>query len=157
MPRSRLSGLLACTLILPTLTLSSAGGASAQMEEMLEVEAAPDMTVLDGVYTEEQADRGLELFEDRGCATCHDADMGGGDFGPNLTGVVFIIHWRDQTAEDLLAFMQANMPPPGGGLSADIYIDIIAAIFRAQGFPASESTELTEDSLSHIEIIDTRE
>ena len=156
MTRSRLPGLAKLAFIFPALALAAAGAALAQ-EEMLAVEAVPDLTVLDSVYTVEQADRGTELFESNGCAVCHGEDMRGGDFGPSLAGIVFIIHWRDQTAEDLFEFMQVNMPPANGGLPAQTYIDIIAAIFATHGFPASDSTVLSQDTLGRIAIIETRD
>src|SRR5580692_257269 len=55
---------------------------------------AAGRTVADGVYTEEQAGRGMQVMEDYGCRNCHGAQLeGGADEQPQLVGEEFVTSW----------------------------------------------------------------
>lgn len=131
------------------------GGGAPAPAAVEEPAAAADMpaegrTVQDGVYTDEQADRGFEAYRARGCVGCHGEDMHGTPGGPNITGFIFMFHWQDQTVGDVFSFLQNNMPPgAAGSLSSQAYTDVLAAIFRANGFPAGD-TELDPENLDSI-------
>ncbi len=119
-----------------------------------EADAGAMISTQDGVYTEEQADRGLATFQDRGCIGCHGNEMEGSPGGPTLKGFLFNFHWGDKPATEVMAFMQANMPPGAAGSLTDAaYTDVLAAIFRANEFPAGE-TELTYEALGTILVED---
>jgi mono/diheme cytochrome c family protein len=63
-------------------------------------------SVLDGVYTRAQAERGEAVYS-ASCIGCHegqDAD------GPELTGRVFLDRWREDTLEPLFTFIKTTMP-----------------------------------------------
>src|SRR5687768_11196962 len=66
-------------------------------------------TVWDGVYTTEQADRAIELYNAR-CAACHAANLRGveGGGGPALVRS-FPIAWNGKTVAELFDFMKMNM------------------------------------------------
>jgi len=101
-------------------------------------------SVLDGVYTVEQAKRGADTYAAR-CAMCHGGDMQGGPEAPALAGAEFLFTWGGKPAGTLYNFIRAGMPPnEQGSLSGQRCADILAAIFTKNGFPAGQ-TELPAD------------
>jgi S-disulfanyl-L-cysteine oxidoreductase SoxD len=95
----------------------------------------------DGVYTEEQAKRGDELYSKQ-CAACHGADMAGGEQAPSLTGAEFMTSWDGLSVGDLFERIQLSMPQTNpGSLTGQQNADIIAAILRKGSFPAG-TTEI---------------
>ena len=66
-------------------------------------------TIADGVYTQEQANRGKSAYTAR-CAACHGADLTGGDETPALSGPKFLAKWQNRPLADLFENMQATMP-----------------------------------------------
>jgi mono/diheme cytochrome c family protein len=106
-------------------------------------------TVLDGVYTHEQAERGEAVYSSS-CIGCHegqDAD------GPELTGRVFLDRWREDTLEPLFTFIKTSMPGnTPGSLDERAYTDIIAFILEANGLPAG-TKELSPDMVRSIQLV----
>lgn len=103
--------------------------------------AAP--TVWDGVYTEAQAARGATAFG-QSCAGCHTLAQEG---KLPLAGDPFWKSFSQKTVGELLDYVSGNMPNGSpGSLSEATYRDIVAAMLRANGFPAG-STELTHSAL----------
>src|SRR5678816_3137068 len=98
-------------------------------------------SVLDGVYTPAQAERGEGIYS-ASCIGCHegqDAD------GPELTGNAFLDRWREDKLEPLFTFIRTRMPGNApGSLDERDYADIIAFILEANGLPAGKS-ELSPD------------
>jgi mono/diheme cytochrome c family protein len=96
----------------------------------------------DGVYTERQAMRGQEAFGAE-CTACHPAMGAGGDgAAPALSGSAFLGRWADRTVGDVMTTMRSSMPPNApASLSRETYIDILAYVLKANGYPAG-STEL---------------
>src|SRR5229473_1932633 len=71
--------------------------------------ASTSRSVWDGVYTEEQAKRGEELYR-KECASCHgDTLVGGGGAAP-LTGGAFLSNWNGLTVGDLFDRIRKTMP-----------------------------------------------
>jgi cytochrome c5 len=101
----------------------------------------PQRTVLDGVFTAAQAERGAAVY-DAQCARCHDgADVD----GPPLTGTPFIDRWREDTLDGLFEFIKTEMPQTApGSLSDAAYLDIVAHVLHENDFPAGPR-ELTTD------------
>ncbi len=63
------------------------------------------------------------------CASCHGADLKGGEFGPPLSGPSFDGHWAGQPAAALASFISDRMPPSAAGtLSAADAADLVAYI-----------------------------
>src|SRR5262245_28340549 len=74
--------------------------------------AAQDKTTADGVYTDEQAQKGKAVYV-RKCAACHGEDMGGADepmVTPALVGDKFLKNWSDKSLGLLFEKMQTTMP-----------------------------------------------
>lgn len=108
-------------------------------------------TVLDGVFTPAQAERGKEPYEFH-CSSCHRKDLQGMD-GPPLEGQLFIDAWREDKLHSLFTYIQTKMPPRGAGtLSDETYLDILAYILAANTFP-SGSAELTTNALPNIQVV----
>ena len=111
--------------------------------------AQPPVTVLDGVYTAAQAERGHAAYE-TSCVGCHeglDAD------GPQLTGTVFLDRWREDKLESLFTFIKTSMPGNlPGSLDERVYADIMAYILQTNGFPAGER-ELSPDAVGRIQLV----
>jgi cytochrome c5 len=101
-------------------------------------------TVLDGVFTAAQADRGGIVYGAE-CAACHEgADVD----GPPLTGAPFIDRWREDTLDGLFEFVKARMPQQApGSLSDRAYLDILGHLLQENSFPAGPR-ELTLDALA---------
>jgi len=106
-------------------------------------------SVLDGVYTAAQAERGHVAYESR-CIGCHegqDAD------GPELTGKVFLDRWREDTLEPLFTFIKTSMPGnTPGSLEAHVYADIVAFLLEANGLPVGER-ELRAELVGSIQLV----
>lgn len=106
-------------------------------------------TVLDGVYTTAQAERGHLAYESR-CVGCHegqDAD------GPELTGKVFLDRWREDKLESLFTFIKTSMPGNNpGSLDAGTSADIVAFILEANNLPSGK-TELRPDMVGRIQLV----
>jgi mono/diheme cytochrome c family protein len=101
-------------------------------------------SVVDGVYTAEQAKRGEALYADT-CAACHDAKLIGG-IGPALAGKDFIGAWKSQTVGDVFTKIKVEMPLTAPGtLSPDQTADVVSFILSANQFPAG-ATPLAADA-----------
>lgn len=101
-------------------------------------------SVLDGVFTAAQAERGSALYSEN-CSECHAPNLGGSEAGPGLAGAYFDFRWKGKTVGELFAYAKTNMPlNRPGSLRDGQYIDIIAHILGANGYPAGES-ELQPD------------
>jgi mono/diheme cytochrome c family protein len=115
-------------------------------------------TVWDGVYTAEQAKRGAGPYKTH-CASCHAENMLGAGGSPAAAGPEFLFNWKGKTAGDLFDYLKKTMPPDqSGGLSDQRYADMMAAMFQASEFPASEQTELpaNADKLADILITEKK-
>lgn len=107
------------------------------------------MSVLDGVYTPEQAARGEAVYTSR-CIGCHEGQNGD---GPQLMGKVFLDRWREDTLEPLFTFVKTSMPGDlPGGLDERAYVDVTAYILQANSFPAGKK-ELRPDLIGSIQLI----
>ena len=99
----------------------------------------------DGAFTQAQAERGKAAYE-RNCVECHLATLRGTAHGPALTGVGFMSVWETRTTSDLFVYINAGMPPGGGGtLGDDDYVAIVAYILQTNG-RAEGSAALRVDS-----------
>lgn len=111
--------------------------------------AQSSTTVLDGVYTHAQAERGEAVYSSS-CIGCHegqDAD------GPELMGKAFLDRWREDKIEPLFTFIKTTMPGNApGSLDERAYADIIAFILEANGLPAGMN-ELTPNLMGSIQLV----
>jgi mono/diheme cytochrome c family protein/SAM-dependent methyltransferase len=111
------------------------------------LQAQPTRSVWDGVYTEEQAKRGADVF-DRECANCHGPAGAGGSMAPALVGPAFSANYDGQTVGDLFDRNRTSMPVGREGqLSPQQNADITAFMLQVNKFPAG-TTELPAQSMT---------
>lgn len=96
-------------------------------------------SVWDGVYTQEQADRGRPLYNQH-CASCHADSLMGGEMSPPLVGGEFLSNWNGLTLGDLFERIRTTMPQnKAGKLSREVNSDITAYILSVNKFPAGKA------------------
>jgi quinoprotein glucose dehydrogenase len=112
--------------------------------------------VWDGIYTEEQANRGRTAYLEN-CSPCHGADLEGLN-GVRLSGPEFMERWREFDVGSLYDFISKSMPrrregSPNrpGSLSEQTYTDIITHILRTNHFPGG-ARELTAAAMQSYQI-----
>ena len=102
-------------------------------------------SVWDGVYTDEQAARGVSLYQ-RECASCHGKALEGAGVFPSLAGDDFKSNWDGRPLGDLFEKMRVSMPADHPGkLNGDRNADILAYMLKQNGFPAG-STAMKGDA-----------
>jgi cytochrome c553 len=114
--------------------------------------SAQSKTVWDGVYTQQQAERGASSFASN-CARCH-AAAPNGEEGRNLVGKAFWDSFRESTVDHLLDYVSKNMPNGvgAGSLSSNTYVDLVAFILNRNDLPAGPN-ELTKENAIGVQII----
>ena len=113
--------------------------------------AQDQRTVWDGVYTEEQAERGNAQYAEA-CAACHAPDLRGNSTSPSLVGQSFVFLWGGSTLGELFRRVQQVMPPDRPGtLLEQTYLNILAFILSANSYPTGPEP-LEDDVLDHIVI-----
>lgn len=101
-------------------------------------DVSPRRSVWDRVYTDVQASRGEELYG-RHCAECHGSGLDGDAVSeiPALAQDSFMQRWSTKNVDDLLASMQRAMPATApGSLTRLQYVDLVAYLLKANGFPS---------------------
>lgn len=110
-------------------------------------------TVLQGVYTAEQATRGRKSYERR-CEKCHRADLSGdgalqGDGSevvPILVGQSFALRWDGLTIADLFLTISNAMPwDAPGTLDPQANIDVVSYLLEKNDIPSGKA-ELPADT-----------
>jgi mono/diheme cytochrome c family protein len=109
-------------------------------------------SVLQGVYTKEQAKRGEAVYAET-CASCHGSKLEGGEMAPALAGPDFQAGWAGkQTVNDLFVKVHQEMPQDNPGtLTPEQAADAVAFVLAGNKYPAGK-TELTKDGLKAIKI-----
>jgi mono/diheme cytochrome c family protein len=121
-------------------------GVALATQEVAPANPAEKRSVLDGVYTDEQARRG-EVQYGRTCEMCHGSDLSGNEVEevPALVWDAFLTNWSGRTVKDFVDSISRSMPrDKPGSLSARAYTDVAAYILQANKFP-SGSRELDRD------------
>ena len=104
----------------------------------LQVVRAQAKSVAEGIYTEEQAKKGVALYKEQ-CAACHGEDMAGNDIIPSLTGDTFATNWTGKSVGELYEKINLTMPALNpGSLTGDQTAEIIAAMLSANKYPAGK-------------------
>ena len=102
------------------------------------LETVPTRTVLEGVYTAAQAERGRGVYLVH-CAECHREDLRGQEMAPGLIGTAFSFRWRGATVMDIYASLRLTMPQATpGSLTEQAYADLIAYMLSENQFPSGE-------------------
>jgi mono/diheme cytochrome c family protein len=96
-------------------------------------------SVWDGVYTQEQADRGKASYA-RECASCHGDSLTGGEMAPALAGGDFLSNWNGLSVGQFFDRVRTSMPlNKPGSVSREVNSDITAFILQANSFPAGKA------------------
>jgi len=112
---------------------SAAFAAAAAVGTLLFAQA--ERSVWDGVYTTDQAARGQTVYKQQ-CASCHGAQLGGGESAPPLAGEAFLSNWDGLTVGDLFERVRISMPLNNPGhLSRQDNADVLALMLQANHFP----------------------
>ena len=101
---------------------------------------AQTRSVWDGVYTEDQAKRGEELYFDR-CVRCHGPSyMGGPDGAGALVGPTFNGNWNNVPLDQMLDRVRLTMPQDKpASLSRQQTADALAFILSINKIPAGKA------------------
>jgi mono/diheme cytochrome c family protein len=119
-----------------------------------EPKPAAGRTVWDGVYSEQQAERGRSAYMDA-CASCHAKDLRGDSTAPSLVEESFSFQWSDATVAELFDRIRTLMPSDRpNSLSSQRYRDIVAFVLQANTFPAGDK-DLDEDVAALRQILIT--
>ena len=90
------------------------------------------ISVLDSVFTAEQADRGDQIFM-RVCIDCH--------LPEEFSDAGYLYSWEGQLVADLIGYVQTNMPEDNpGSLRYAEYLDVMAYILELNGIPSGSRT-----------------
>ncbi|HWK53705.1 MAG TPA: c-type cytochrome [Hyphomicrobiales bacterium] len=109
---------------------------------------AQQTTVLDGVYSRAQAQRGARTYRNI-CAECHE---GGEPDADPLIGPDFVERWREAPLSFLHGFFSREMPgDEPGSLSDTVYLETLAYLLQANGYPAGSALE--QDALDDILLV----
>lgn len=110
-------------------------------------------SVWDGVYTDDQAKRGMSQYADN-CASCHGDQLTGGEMAPPLAGGEFLSNWNGLTLGDLYERIRTGMPPSQPGkLSREAKAEIVAYMLQFNKFPSgSQEVMPNTEALKQIRI-----
>jgi mono/diheme cytochrome c family protein len=102
-------------------------------------------STLSGVYTDEQASRGKDVYAGT-CRSCHTP--------ASHTGATFNKWWRGKLLSDLFLFVSTRMPKNDpGSLSPDDVADVMAYLLKMNAMPVGkEELPPDADSLKKIRI-----
>jgi mono/diheme cytochrome c family protein len=103
--------------------------------------ASQKVSVKDGVFTAEQAERGNAIYQSK-CVMCHGNALEGRGLNSPLAGAAFLNKWDGQTVSDLFMKTIVMMPAMDPGtMKPKETADVIAYILSVNKFPAGK-TEL---------------
>lgn len=124
------------TWTLALIIVAMAAGSSSGVAQHPGTAADSTSSVLDGVFTASQAERGLATFRQQ-CGACHSP----AEFGiPS-----FLRAWRGQSVHALYRQISDRMPFDNpGSLEPQEYTDVIVYIFTLHALPAGDA-ELSPD------------
>src|SRR3978361_2120385 len=95
-------------------------------------------SVLNGAYTDAQAQRGLSQYSQH-CAACHGSGLTGNGEAPPLVGGEFISNWAGLTLGELFERIRTTMPQDNPGkLSRGQYAEVLSFMLKANGYPAGQ-------------------
>jgi cytochrome c5 len=127
--------------VLPTTAAASLLAVTLTVALRAQAPAAGEPRIWQGIYTNEQAVRGKEVYTTT-CLRCHGGDLMGVT-APPLAGERFYASWGGEPIERLFVKIRDTMPPTfGTGVVDDkTKLDIVGYILQANGYPAG-NTEL---------------
>ena len=102
--------------------------------------AFQQLSVWDGVYSNQQADRGEKLYADR-CARCHGDGLQGIEAAPALVGPTFYANWDGESLDAIFERMRTSMPQDRpGSLTRAENTDLLAYMLRVAKYPPGTRT-----------------
>jgi mono/diheme cytochrome c family protein len=107
-----------------------------------------------GVFTDQQAVRGHEVYLNE-CARCHSDNLIGGEDAPALSGDAFLSAWYGKTIQELLTRTRTMPADSPGRLTPQQYLDLVAYILQGNHFRAGDR-ELQPTSSEALRQIITR-
>jgi mono/diheme cytochrome c family protein len=128
-----------------TKTPAAHAGSSATQAKSAPADTAKGPTTLDGVYTDEQASRGKDVYLSS-CRSCHTPQ--------SHTGATFNKWWRGKHLSDLFAFVSTRMPKNDpGSLAPEDVADVMAYLLKMNAMPVGPAELPADaDSLKPIRI-----
>jgi cytochrome c len=98
------------------------------------------LSIWDGVYTEEQAERGHVQYDAK-CAECHGDDLEGDVVeAPALCGSEFLWKFNGATLDHIFQRVHRDMPLTNSGtLSKEVSADLVAYMLKASQIPAGKA------------------
>jgi mono/diheme cytochrome c family protein len=107
--------------------------------------APAPLSTLSGVYTEEQAQRGREVYASS-CRSCHTP--------ASHTGETFNKWWRGKRLSDLFSFVATRMPKNDpGSLAVEDVADVVAYLMKMNAMPVGKEEMYPDaDSLKKFKI-----
>ena len=122
------------------LVLLLSGLATTELEGQ---DAETPASILDSVFTTEQADRGEDVFM-RICIDCH--------LPEEFVDGRYLLSWEGQPLADMFEYVRDNMPEDNpGSLRNREYLSVLTYILKINGIPAG-SRDLTSDLASAVRI-----
>jgi len=116
--------------------------------------AKPSRTTEQGVYTDDQATQGKDVYS-QNCATCHLDDLSGSGQALPLAGDSFLQSWEGQTVDDLFEVIHDTMPQDKPGtLTPDQAVEVVSYLLKFNKFP-SGTTALKSDPVAMKDILIT--
>jgi mono/diheme cytochrome c family protein len=98
---------------------------------------ADDRSILDGVFTDAQATRGLAVYRET-CGNCHSTS--------EFSGAPFQRKWAGQPVLTFFDHVRMSMPLDNpGGLTREQYAAVLAYILRLNSYPEGPSELPTQD------------
>ena len=128
------------------LVLVAAAIVGAGLAASIPATAQTQGSILEGLFTQEQAARGGDLFR-ANCARCHGIDLQGDGLGliPAIGGGAFYSRWGKETLGSTLRFVSTFMPfDQAGELDPQTYADVLAYVLKFSGYPPGNN-ELIPD------------
>jgi mono/diheme cytochrome c family protein len=100
---------------------------------------SPSRSVWDGVYTQEQAQRGQSSYNQH-CMACHGSSLTGGEQAPPLAGGEFLANWNGLTVGDLFDRIRTSMPLNNPqSLNRETNAAILSYILSVNRFPIGQA------------------
>ncbi len=93
-------------------------------------------TIWDGVFTDQQAQRGQQVYQ-RACAVCHLDSLRGDTVSPPLIGTEFLARFAGQNAHEMVQNLRGSMPQNAPDSLGDrAYIDLVSYLLKSNGSKA---------------------
>lgn len=134
----------------------TADAAAAVLDRL--ADGGPAASVRDGVYTEDQAARGRQIYFGA-CSLCHGRRLNGAPDDPDMVSTPplararFLRVWEGRSLAVLLAYARLTMPEDNpASLSDEEYVDVVAYMLSMSRMPAGDD-ELPADSRGLANIV----